>query len=117
MKSDSPYIAQMLECAAKARRYVGEMSHDEFLKDEKTQSAVLMQLQQMGEMAKRVSDTTKKEVDVPWKKIAGFRDVVAHDYVDVDLENAWKILSLDLTKTESSLSAYLKEHPLPKEEV
>ncbi|MEK7515697.1 MAG: HepT-like ribonuclease domain-containing protein [Patescibacteria group bacterium] len=117
MKSDSPYIAQMLECATKARRYVGEMSYEEFLKDEKTQSAVLMQLQQMGEMAKRVSDATKEEVDVPWKKVAGFRDVVAHDYIDVDLENAWKIISLDLAKTEASLTAYLNQHPLPKEEV
>ncbi len=114
MKSDSPYIAQMLECAAKIGRYVGEMSYEEFLKDEKTQSAVLMQLQQMGEMAKRVSEKTKTEVDVPWKKIAGFRDVVAHDYVDVDLENAWKIISLDLTQTEAPLVAYLKEHPLPE---
>ena len=107
----------MLECAAKVRRYVGEMSYEEFLQDAKTQSAVLMQLQQMGEMAKRVSEKTKTEVDVPWKKIAGFRDVVAHDYVDVDLENAWKISSLDLTKPESSLAAYLAQPPLPKEEV
>ena len=114
MKSDSPYVAQMLECAAKIRRYVGGMTYEEFLKDEKTQSAVLMQLQQIGEMAKRVSEKTKTEVDVPWKKIAGFRDVVAHDYIDIDLENAWKILSLDLTQTESALVAYLAQHPLPE---
>ena len=117
MKSDSPYVAQMLECIAKIRRYIGTQNYEEFLKEDKTQSAVLMQLQQVGEMAKRISEKTKTEVNIPWRKIAGFRDVVAHEYIDVDLENAWKIISFDLADTESALNAYLSQHPLPKEEV
>ena len=115
MKSDSPYIAQMLECIAKIRDFIGAQTYSEFCEDGKPQSAVLMQLQQMGEMAKRVSDKTKKEIDIPWKKISGFRDVVAHEYIDVDLENAWKIVSLDLVTTEAPLATYLTEHPLPTE--
>lgn len=112
-KSDSPYVAQMLECIANVRRYIGTMSYQEFLDDSKTQDAVLMQLQQMGEAAKRVSDETRTTVDVPWKKIAGFRDVIAHEYFDILLSLVWNNIVSELRAVEAPLAAYLHEHPLP----
>ncbi len=50
------------------------MDFDAFLNDEKTQSAVIMQLALIGELAKRVSDPTKALIAVPSRAIAGFRD-------------------------------------------
>lgn len=113
-KSDSPYIAQILESVATIRKYVGEQSYEEFLADGKTQDAVLMQLQQIGETAKRVSTKTKTEINVPWKKISGFRDVIAHEYYDILLSLVWNNIISELHAIEAPLAKYLKAHPLPE---
>ncbi len=54
-KSDSPYVAQIVRNIEKIQKYLGGENFDAFSADEKTQSAILMQLQQIGELAKRVS--------------------------------------------------------------
>lgn len=115
-KSDSPYIAQMLECIANIRQYVGTQSYEEFLDDSKTQDAVLMQLQQIGETSKRVSDAAKAEINIPWQKIAGFRNVVVHEYYDILLSLVWNDVISKLDAVELPLAGYLKEHPLLTEE-
>lgn len=117
MKNDSTYIALMVQCIEKIRRYIGPMDYDTFCIDDKTQSAVFMQFEQLGEMSKRVSENGKAEIEIPWKKISGFRDIIAHEYYDVALSMVWNTITSELTETEAPLVAYLKGHPLPKEEV
>jgi len=117
MKNDSAYIALMLQCIEKIRRYIGPMDYDAFCMDDKTQSAVFMQFEQLGEMSKRVSENAKSEIDIPWKKIAGFRDVIAHEYFDVALSMVWNTITSELAETEAPIATYLKKHPFPKEEV
>ena len=56
------------------------MDNAAFLKDRKTQSAVILQLALIGEFAKRVSAPVRESTDIPWKEIAGFRDRAIHDY-------------------------------------
>ncbi len=112
MKEDSPYIAQMLENIGKVERFVGAASFESFAEDEEKQSAVLMQLQQIGEMAKRVSDGTRSEIDVPWKKIVGFRNIIAHDYYDIELSLVWNTVQSDLPALKAPLEAYLALHPI-----
>lgn len=51
---------------------MGGINRAAFLEDQKTQSAVIMQLALIGEMAKKISESTRSEVNVPWKEIAGF---------------------------------------------
>ena len=51
-KSDNPYVAQIVRNIEKIRKYLGAEDFDAFVADEKTQSAILMQLQQIGELAK-----------------------------------------------------------------
>jgi uncharacterized protein with HEPN domain len=103
MKSDAVYIAQLCAAVKKVRTYVGEMSYEQFLADEKTQSAVIMQLSLVGELAKRLSQETKDPIDLPWKEIAGFRDVAIHDYFSLDIDIVWKTISTDLVRIETNL--------------
>lgn len=117
MKNDSTYIALMVQCIEKIRRYIGSMDYNAFCTDDKTQSAVFMQFEQLGEMSKRVSENGKSEVEIPWKKISGFRDIIAHEYYDVALSMVWNTITTELSATADPLVKYLKEHPLPKEEV
>lgn len=114
-KSDSPYIAQMARNIEKIREFVGSETYEAFIADEKTQSAVLMQLQQIGELAKRVSPATKAALgQVPWVEVGGFRDVVAHEYYKVQLPVVWTILAKDLEPLMQVLREYLKAHPIPE---
>jgi len=55
-----------------------------------------MQLALIGELAKRVSDATRQQIDLPWKDIAGFRDRAIHDYYNIDLEVVWATILEDL---------------------
>lgn len=108
MKNDRVYCEQILDSVEKIHLFVNGVDKDAFLKDQKTQSAVIMQLALIGELAKRVSDETKSVVNVPWKEIAGFRDRAIHDYYQIDLEIAWDTITIDLNPLEVALKKYLE---------
>lgn len=111
MKSDRVYFEQILESIGKIRQFVGNMDKVAFLKDQKTQSAIIMQLALIGELAKKVSAQTKQSVKIPWKEIAGFRDRAIHDYYQIDLHVAWDTIRLDLEPLAKATQKHLKKHP------
>ena len=79
-----------------------------FLQDDVRQSAVIMQLQVLGETSKKLNDVTKEKINVPWKKIIGLRNVIAHDYFALKLDFVWQMASQDVPVFEEELRAYLK---------
>ena len=97
----------MKDAARKTSLFLKGYKMRKFLMDGKTQSAVIMQLALIGEMAKRISDQTKLAVKVPWKEIAGFRDRAIHDYYQVDLQVVWDTIALDLEPLEKELRKHL----------
>jgi len=103
MKKDSVYIEQILEASGKIKKFTEGYSREAFFKDQKTQSAVIMQLALIGELAKKISETAKSTIDLPWKDIAGFRDRAIHDYYQVDLNVVWDTITMDLPELESHL--------------
>jgi uncharacterized protein with HEPN domain len=109
MKSDRVYCEQILDAVGKIRQFVEGIDKAAFLKDQKTQSAVIMQLALIGELAKRVSADTKSVADIPWKEIAGFRDRAIHDYYQIDLNIAWDTITLDLGPLADALQKHLEQ--------
>jgi uncharacterized protein with HEPN domain len=68
-----------------------------FMADAKTQSAVIRQLEVIGEAVKNLSsDLTRQEATVPWRQIAGTRDRLIHAYFSVDLDSVWAMVEQDL---------------------
>lgn len=108
MKSDRVYLEQILESVDKIQLFVKGMDQASFLKDQKTQSAVIMQLALIGELAKKISQQTKSEIKVPWKEIAGFRDRAIHDYYQIDLQVAWDTIAIDLRPLAKIIREYFK---------
>lgn len=87
---------------------------DVFLKTSHWQDAVIRELEIVGEATKNISDGLRnKYPDIPWRRIAGLRDVLIHDYMGVDLEAVWEITQKNLptlkTKIESILSENLRQ--------
>lgn len=75
------------------------MDKAEFLADIKTQSAVLHQLMVMGEAVKRLSrDYREQHPHIPWKVMAGMRDVLIHGYDIVELNEVWKTANEDVPR-------------------
>lgn len=68
-----------------------------FRTDRKTQDAVLRNLETLGEAAKRVYEKTRSLAPtIPWRQITGFRDVLAHDYLEIDVDLVWNVIRSEL---------------------
>jgi uncharacterized protein with HEPN domain len=104
MKTDLVYCERMLDCIEKIERFVAGMRQKDFLESEMAQSGVIMQLTLIGELSKKLSDEFKKEINLPWKQIAGFRDKAVHDYYELDLEYVWLSIIDDLPNLKRELS-------------
>ncbi len=103
MKTDTLYVDQICAAVDKVHTYVEGSTYEEFCADDKTQSAVIMQLIIIGELVKKISPVTKQDIDLPWKDIAGFRDVAVHEYFHLDLEIVWTTLVERLPEIKNKL--------------
>lgn len=73
------------------------LSFDRFEDDRKTVNAVIRSIEIIGEAAKHVSQEVRAQFPkVPWKRMAGMRDKVSHEYFGVDLEIVWQTVTQDL---------------------
>ena len=109
MKDEKLYLVHMIECAERIMSYT-QPGRDSFLRDTKTQDAVVRNFEIIGEAAKRVSQATRNRApNIPWGRIAGFRDVLIHQYEGVDLEEVWKRVEQDLPILLKGLKALLNE--------
>jgi len=96
MKDEKVYIEQMLDSILKVEAFTLGIKKEDFMKDSKTQSAVIMQLTVIGELVKKLSSKTKESSDIPWKEIAGFRDRAIHHYFGMDLNVIWDTVVMDV---------------------
>jgi uncharacterized protein with HEPN domain len=70
-----------------------------FLGSKLVQDAVLRNLEVIGEAVKGLDDATKARApDVPWRRIAGMRDVLIHHYFGVDLESVWQVVETEVPR-------------------
>ncbi|MBI4828944.1 MAG: DUF86 domain-containing protein [Nitrospinae bacterium] len=97
MKEDRVYLDHISECLGWIARHIAEGGREAFLNDRKTQSAVLRELQTLAESSQRLSQPLKdNHPEVPWRGLAGFRNVLAHDYLGINLGRVWEVVERDL---------------------
>lgn len=86
-------LEDMLEAARRIEKYIGGISESEFYSDTKTFDAVIRNLEVIGEASKNIPAKVKdKTLDIEWKKIAGLRDILIHEYFGIDEEIVWDVV-------------------------
>lgn len=96
-RDESLYLADIQECCEKVLRFTKGMTYKDFVHDDLHFDAVLRNLEIIGEAVKNISEETRQiHPNVKWRKIAGFRDIVAHEYFGIDDETVWDIVENEI---------------------
>lgn len=105
------YVEDMRDRADRVLRYTAGMDRAAYDADERTQDAVLRNLEIVGEAAKNVPpDVRALYPDVDWRALAGFRDILAHAYFRIATEIVWDIVCNELPPLQQKVLAILAEH-------
>ena len=112
MRHDLSSLDDMLYAARKAMRYLGERPVEIFLRLEELQDCVRSALITVGEAERRISSPLKlAQPDIPWKEMAGLRNIVTHNYDGIDWILVHKIVMVDLPQLCIKLELLIQQYP------
>ncbi len=104
-RSSEIYLRDILDAWGKIKHYVEGMSFDSFARDGRTVDAVVRNLEIIGEAAKSIAeDERKKYLQIEWKRFAGLRDILIHQYFGVDVEIVWNVVQEKLPLLEREIN-------------
>jgi uncharacterized protein with HEPN domain len=111
-KDDMVYAGHMLDTACKAASKVVGKTRDEYDQDENLRMALAHLIQTLGEAARRVLPAFQQaHGDIPWKQIIGMRHKVVHDYLHVDYDIVWAVVTTDLPPLIAALEKFVPPPP------
>jgi uncharacterized protein with HEPN domain len=106
-RGNREFISDIKEAIERIKEYTRGMDYEQFLKDKKTQDAVIRNTEIIGEAAKNLSsDFRKKYSHLDWKKIAGMRDKIIHFYFGVKWDIVWAVIKDKYPPSASKLTAF-----------
>jgi uncharacterized protein with HEPN domain len=109
VKDDQPYLEHIQTAISRIHAYTAA-GWDEFSRDIMAQDAVVRNFEVIGEATKQISEATKQlRPDIPWRQIAGFRDVLIHDYMGVNLRRVWNVIDNYLPKLDDAVQQLLRD--------
>jgi uncharacterized protein with HEPN domain len=105
---DRLYLQHILDAIARIESYLKGIDRRKFEETPLVQDGVIRQLEIIGEASKRLSADLKADLSsVPWRKVAGMRDKLTHDYMGVDLDAVWQTAIEDLAPLKESVKEEL----------
>ncbi len=107
MKDDALTLRLIAQACDKILAFTANISEQEFLNNEEKQSAVIMQLIVLGELAKVVTAETQSMIELPWRRIAGMRDVAVHQYFGLKMEEIWQVVVNDIRGLREKILRHL----------
>ena len=108
-REDREYVQDILDRIQRIETFVAS-GQNEFLQSVLIQDAVIRNFEVFGEATKRLSpDFRQRYPAIAWRQMAGFRDVLAHDYMGLQLEQIWATIERSLPTLKLQLIAILQE--------
>jgi len=99
------YIEDIITAIEKIEKYTAGMSKEDLAGNELVQDAVVRNLEVIGEAVKKVPDDVRSSYkDIPWKKIAGLRDILIHEYFGVNINIVWDVIENKLQPLKAAVT-------------
>ena len=109
MKSDRTYLQHILDMIGRVESATSS-GKDAFLASRLHQDAVLRNLHTMTETTQRLSaDLKSSHPEVDWATLAAFRNVLVHDYLGIDIELVWTVVTHDVPEFKGKVSKILSK--------
>lgn len=112
-EKDRESLERLVETLEKIERFAATTrSWQDLERDELRLDAILMNFINLGECVGRLSEPLMQaSAHVPWAKIKGLRNIVAHDYWGTDVEMVWQVINSNLKKLDSDVREILETPP------
>jgi uncharacterized protein with HEPN domain len=109
VRDDSIFIKDILERIYRIESYT-KGGKEEFFQSLLIQDGVIRSFEVIGEAVKLLSmELRQNHSEVPWRQIAGFRDVLIHDYMGIDLDEVWNVVEINLPNLKGKILAILQK--------
>ncbi|MBU2634473.1 MAG: DUF86 domain-containing protein [Nanoarchaeota archaeon] len=110
MQKYKVYLDDIIESIKRIEEYTKNVSYEDFIKNKLLIDGTVRNLEIIGEAVKRISiDIKKKYPDVEWKKIAGLRDILIHEYSGINLKIVWDVIVNNLPKLKRNIKKMMKD--------
>ena len=107
-RRDEIILQKIVKEIDSATKFLGDMTEEEFLQDELLQNAESMIAIKIGEFVKNLTmEFRESHKEVAWKKVAGFRDIVAHRYETLEMENVYQTIKFSYPKLKMQIEKIL----------
>lgn len=107
MRDDTEKLLDINDAIERIDKYAVR-GKETFQKEELIQTWIVHHLQILGEAAARISDEFKAgHSDIPWSKIIGMRNILVHDYFQIDIDIVWAVIEKDLPQLREMIKKML----------
>jgi uncharacterized protein with HEPN domain len=109
---DAGYLWDMLQAATRIQRFTENLSFDAYQESDLVQSAVERQFEILGEAARRISEEFKQShAEIPWSGIIGQRNVIAHQYDDIQQTQLWSVVKGNIPTLITQIEGLIPSPP------
>jgi uncharacterized protein with HEPN domain len=106
-------LRDILHATSLIATYVEHTTEEQFSASTEKQDAVVRRLEIIGEAAAHLSEETRRTVPLPYRKMRGMRNIVAHDYANVNLRIVWQVATVHVPEVRSVLERFFGSRDRP----